>query len=539
MNRQLWISTKGQVIVFVLSLAATFLPVAWIVNGVMNHTGGTFMYPLDDTFIHMEIANNLANQGTWGVNPGEFGSASSSLLYTLILSILFKGFGPSVYIPFLVNCVAAVALIYVVQRWLQRQNVHGAAQAFILLCAIFFTPLPMLILSGMEHTLQCLVSFLFITKFAEWMQESEVKRDRLPSQLFIYGMLLPAIRYEGLFLIAIACCILLFARRWGQAMLLGIVSLLPVLLFGIYSISKGSYPLPNSVLVKSETTSLSPGGLIYFFSNIVIEKLTLAKNGITALATQRLLLILPLAYLLLRRQVGKHSSYSLMILLLTLCTLMHLALATTGWFYRYEAYLVLCSIVVVTTMIYRYGRQAMAEPFKGARLIAGLLLFILVFPLVLRSTAGFTKAKQACINIYEQQFQMGRFLNTYYNHDVIAANDIGAVSWFTRGRIVDLWGLGSIEIARSRKGGYWTPDLLDSISRRERTAVAIVYDSWFTDSLLQRWNKVATWQVRNNVILGDDIVSFYTMDDSGAPALRRNLELFQSKLPSGVEVTYY
>ena len=52
---------------------------------ILRATGGVFMYPLDDPFIHMQVAKNLAFHQTWGIFPGEFASASSSLLYTLLL----------------------------------------------------------------------------------------------------------------------------------------------------------------------------------------------------------------------------------------------------------------------------------------------------------------------------------------------------------------------------------------------------------------------------------------------------------------------
>src|SRR5688500_9913608 len=104
MKQNSWIG-KGQGGVLVISIALSFILLWWIVSGVLGYTGGIFMYPLDDTFIHMELARNLADHATWGINPGEFGSASSSLLYTVLLALLFKVFGVWVTIPFIVNCI--------------------------------------------------------------------------------------------------------------------------------------------------------------------------------------------------------------------------------------------------------------------------------------------------------------------------------------------------------------------------------------------------------------------------------------------------
>ena len=45
---------------------------------------GGFEYPLDDVYIHLAMAEGIA-QGTYGVNPGEAASASSSALWPLLI----------------------------------------------------------------------------------------------------------------------------------------------------------------------------------------------------------------------------------------------------------------------------------------------------------------------------------------------------------------------------------------------------------------------------------------------------------------------
>ncbi len=84
---------------------------------------------------------------------------------------------------------------------------------------------------------------------------------------------------------------------------------------------------------------------------------------------------------------------------------------------------------------------------------------------------------------------MGRFVHTYYDHDVVAFNDIGAVSFFSEGKNLDLWGLGNIVVAKSKRNNYWTPSFLDSLCKERKVKIAIVYDTWFSDSLLSRWKK--------------------------------------------------
>jgi hypothetical protein len=539
-----------EAVVLLLALAATFIPLAYFIYGVLKHTGGVFMYPVDDAFIHMELARNLAFHETWGINPGEFGSASSSVLYTLLLSLLFRVFSDHTIIPLIVNGVAAILLLAAIQRWLIRHNMKPAVQLLVLLVVIFLVPLPTLIMSGMEHTLQCLFSFLFVFGFADWITghrppmtdgKQPVSGGRLmPYTLLLYALLTASIRYEGLFLVFPACLMLLWRRRFAAAVWLGFWALLPLLVFGIFSVSKGSYVLPNSLLVKSESLHLSVGGVLRYAENILVNKFTIAgKEGITLQATQRLLAILPLAWLVFARQMRENRSWRTVLLLLTGGVVLHLALAGTGKFYRYEAYLVLCSVVIVSVILFRYWKEALQGRSLAVYALAAVLLFFLFFPIVLRTTAALSKVKQACINIYEQQYQMGKFFQRSYPADALAANDIGAVSFYTQGYIFDLWGLGNIEVARSKKGGYWTSDFLQGLAGQKGVKVAALYDSWLQSSLPAGWIKVATWQIQNNVVCGDDTVSFYAADATQAGTLKQNLQSYQPSLPPGVKVQYY
>lgn len=536
--------------VLILAVSALIVPVAGIEWYVLRHTHGTFMYPLDDTFIHMALARNLAFHGVWGMNPYAFASASSSVLYTLLLATLFKLFSVHVIIPFVINAVAAIAVLAVVRRWLEKEGVSGTGQLVILLGLIFLTPLPILLICGMEHTLQSLFCFLFIYGFAGWIERA-VKEGtwKLPWPLFIYGMLVTFIRYEGLFLIAVVCLILLYYRRLGLAIRLGVVSVLPLVVFGAYSIAKGSYFLPNSVLLKSEGAPFSISGMLHYINNLLVDKLTVVKTdslpigaprpGISLLATQRLLIILPLCFVVFWRYIREKAAYGYILGILLAVTVIHLCFAATGWLYRYEAYLIFCSMVIVGLLVVRHGGEVFRERGGVVRWMMGVVVFAAFFPLVLRSAAAFSRTGDACVNIYQQQYQMGQFLRTYYDSSANAVNDIGAVSFFTRGANVDLWGLGNIQVARSRKSGRWNPGFLDSLCRGQHVQTAVFYEKWFNDSMRLRWTKVATWRIQNNVICGDDSVSFFSIQAADAPVLKGHLQDFEKQLPAGVEVRYY
>jgi len=519
----------------VFGLVVLCIPIVLIVWTVIRYTHGVFMYPFDDTFIHLTIADNLL-KGYWGINPNEFSSASSSILYTLLLA-LFRFFSKSSLVPFVVNCLAGVVILIALHYWLRKHAINYMVQGVIFLLVIFFTPLPLLVVSGMEHTLQCLFSFLFIFYFSDWLEKSDYSsKGILPLKILLFAVLLSTIRYEGLFIIAIAVLLLIVKKNFYAASLLLIVSITPLLIFGFVSLNQGNFFLPNSVLVKSG--SFNNANPIRFLYDIVFEKWVYARNGMAALATQRLLIILPLLYLLFKKYL--RSTYSFILIFLFGTAILQLSFASTGYLYRYEAYLFFCFMIIVPILFFKYGKQVFSTAISLVSKLAVIALaFFLLFPLLLRGFTALNKTAQACINIYDQQYQMAMFTKKFYNQNTLALNDIGAVGYFTDSRIIDLWGLADVQVTKSKKQHYWTAPFLDSLSKANDVQLAIIYDSWFPEPLLKLWNKVATWEIQNNVICGDSIVSFYTLNSSSKDLLKAQLKSFEQRLPSTVQIKYY
>jgi len=382
-----------------------------------------------------------------------------------------------------------------------------------------------------------LFSFLFVFYFSDWLEENYNSAEKkLPLKILLFAVLVTTIRYEGLFLIGIACALLLVYKRFFAAFTLVIISLTPLLIFGIISLSHGNYFLPNSVLVKSDSFNYS--NLLQIVYDIVFDKLVFARNGMAALATQRLLIILPLLYLFFKKHL--RPSYFFVLIFLFVATIFQLSFASTGYLYRYEAYLFFCLMIILPLIFYKYGRQVLHQLDSFISKVLSLsLVFFLFFPIVLRSIAALDKTSQACINIYDQQYQMAMFTKQYYNQSPVALNDIGAVAYYTKSRIVDLWGLANIAVTKSKREHFWTPDFLDSLCRADKVQMAVVYDSWFPDSLTKKWSKAATWQIQRNVICGDSIVSFYTLAPSSKNILQQRLKSFEPQLPVSVVVKYY
>jgi hypothetical protein len=535
--------------VLLLALAAFLLPVGFIECRVLQMTHGVLAYPLDDTFIHMTVARNLALDHVWGITKDSFQSASSSPLYTVLLALLFKIVGVHVIIPLLLNIVVGVVLLWVAQRWLIRQGLSPLSQLIILLLLILLTPLPLIVISGMEHTLQLLFTFLFIFGFASASDPRTAPASPslssprpLPWRVYLYGALMVTTRYECLIILGLVGLILLSRRQWRTTFILGAISILPIAVFGLYALSKGSFFLPNSVVLKSALPH-SLHGLLHFAKEDIWSRLFFslppALHDYNILAAQRLLLLLPLSYLVFLPNVRQRADYRYILIILMGAALSHIAFAFPANFPRYEDYLIGCSTLIIGTMVALYGQSLSWLPACGSRVVAAALGVVLLFPFLIRSEKTFKNSKWYCVNIFEQQYQMAQFVHRYYDSTGIAFNDIGAISFYSVGPKLDLFGLASLDVARLRRANRFTAASADSLARAQQIKLAIVYDTWQDPALLKRWNKVASWQNQHNVVLGSDSVSFYALDAADTTALRNHLEAYQPLLPADVIVRYY
>jgi hypothetical protein len=527
-----------------LALLGLLLPVVILEIGILRQTGGVFCYGLDDPFIHLAIGKNLAQHGVWGTTPYEFVSASSSILFPLLIAGLMKLTGPIVIVPFILNLGAAIVLLIVVQNWLKKQGLSPMGQLLILFALIYLTPLPITVMIGMEHTLQLLLCFLFVTSFSNALAgqgSSGAKSRTLPWKVLLYGALMMACRYECGILIITAALILLFYERIVATLQLVIFSFLPIVLFGIYALYNGSNFIPNSVLLKSRAPQMTLSGLYDFFTSQLYERLVSAVGPhiYNSASVQRLVLILPLMYVVFFNQVRLQPAYRYIIFLLTAGLLAHLSFANTDRSSRYEAYLVGCSMIFILFLIIRHGGEIWHRWSGAAKWASGFIAFILYFPLVLRSGRAFTDIGQASINIFDQQYQMGAFFHKYYNNEGIALNDIGAVSYLTEGRKLDLIGLSSNEIAKARLSGNYTPQVVARAVNKDAVKVAVLFDFWFPPQFYAGWIPVGTWTIKNNIICLGPTVTFFAVDTSQRQDLKDNLQKYERLLPKGVQAVYY
>lgn len=525
---------------------------------IVQLTGGPFCYPLDDAFIHMAVAKNFGLYGIWGVNHVDFSSASSSPLYTVLLAFFFRIGITSYLTALLINIVVAILLLRSTDGLLRHYGLSAPVRTLLLFLFILLLPMPVIILTGMEHLFHLWFTLLFLQAVVVLVQP-----EKNGSRQWLYaaftGALMVSSRFEGLFILGPAVLLLLYHRRVKAAFGILILSLAPLIIFGAVSVWLGGYILPNSVLLKSSSVSTGWQRIQQSLQEILVYRLMYGNNtlmnvlqgdrlftgvsSISGTSLVRLLVIVPLLVILVRpTETDTRTRQAMnMGILFTAGCLAHLALAAVGWMFRYEAYLVGTGVIISGILLVRqwdYWKQLYRQQRLPQRVVAGLLIIFVASPLVVRTMAGYRIVHRACRNIYEQQYQMGAFLKTYYPEVPVAAHDIGAVSFLSDSKMIDIWGLGHNAVAKSRLNGQYNTAYLQDFLKKEKVKIAVIYNDWYEPALYNQWTEVANWTITDNVVCAMDKVHFYALDPQEAPALLEHLKAYQQQLPSAVAVQY-
>jgi len=492
---------------------------------------GTFCYPLDDTFIHMAMAKHFSQYGIWGITEYEFTSSTSSPLYTLLVAVGYYLIMPNMYLPLLLNILFSVALLITVFLIFRHNGIPDKYTIITSLCIIIFTPLPALTISGMEHTLHTLLIIILVYSVAECIERGHLFTSKRVLVLII-SALLPIIRYESMFVI-IGTVILLFLRkqRWFASAVLLCASL-PVVTYGLISVFNGNFFFPTPVLLKSDA-----GNIFSFY-----EVLNALKNIISTLYNAPWLFAVTFCAIVLffirtKQSVQFWEKDKIMYTIFLISLVFHSAFARTGLFFRYEAYLMGFGVFIIFFSLFHYS---LFTKINTASTVKKCTIYFIILPLFIfypcrRFNASFKNTHKAMKNIYEQQYQMGRFLHTYYNDKVIAANDIGAISYLSNVKLIDLEGIGSIEIAKAKLNHTFNAQFMNNLTQHNDVKIAIIYDHWYPDKP-EHWIKVGTWKIFHNVICATDSVSFYAIDKKEKDNLLNNLNKFIKLLPNDVEV---
>lgn len=519
-------------------LAVLLIGFLFIMNSLIQQSisanDGIFIYALDDPYIHMAIARSVVETGVWGVTPDNFSSSSSSLLWPSLLAFVFLFTGPVDTIPLILNLFFACLCIVIIY-WVAIQNkVSPWISVLIAGVVAFFAPFPALILSGMEHILHFGLTILFMYILVEVLQSQEMHWKRVVL-LGICTLFLVTVRYEGLFLVGIALVFLIIRKLFTPTIITALTAFTPLAGYGFWSNAQGWFFLPNPLLLKGNFPSNS--NMSEIFSNLI----EFGMGRFDRMPEITWLLVFSILFLLFYFVVKPHGYQQLAWMMGCFLGMLipHTLFAGFGWFFRYEMYLVGIALFLLLSII---GIMLVLDwrerPAWLSIIYAGIAVIVVWYSLTLLSPRfnSLESVVQATTNIYEQQYQMARFLREHYQDIPVAVNDIGAVAYYTEVELIDLWGLAERDVAWHWINGNYNTQVIDSVTQRKGVEIALVYDAWFQGgmTLPDSWIRVGQWSIRNNVVCGDDTVSIYGTNPQSVKNLILALKSFSNQLPVSV-----
>ncbi|MCE7698107.1 MAG: hypothetical protein K8E24_004480 [Methanobacterium paludis] len=490
----------------------------------------------------MSIAKNFAIHGVWGVTEYGFTSSSSSLLWTLIISVIYYLTGVNNLIPFIVNIILGSLTICIVYYILKSLKIRPIYTLIVLLGVIFFAPIPYLIFIGMEHILQIILvtSYLYLAVQILTNSNSKPLNDYL---LLILTVPLAMVRYESLFLIVIVAFLFILKRRFKYAFLIVGFAVLPLAIYGLISVLNGWSFLPNSLIIKSSvikssinTISNTAPDLTKSYSNYIPKTITSLITYSMAIISA--ILLLTLATFRFKKSKTIWEVPTLWLVITGTLMFIQLIFVNNDWMLRYTAYLVVLGLIAITLGVSDYIPEKLYFKFnkKSMTKYLGitLLIILLLSPFAIKMY-DLAITPQATNNIYEQQYQMALFLKEYYPNESVAANDIGLINYDTNIKCLDLVGLSSNDIAQAHENDTFDASEVYKLANQHDVKIAIIYDEWWTGDVPSSWIKVGEWTTPHNVILGGSTVSFYATSPQYENELIQNLKSFSPKLPEDIE----
>lgn len=501
-----WIAVATFIVLFVTMLFQ-----------VLSRTGGFLVYSLDDPYIHIAMAERLLS-GHYGINAGEVTSPSSSVIWPFLL-LPTAGTAVGLGMPLVLNVVFATASAYVLGLFAAQIELPAswryacATRLMIAALLVFSTNLVGLAFTGLEHNLQVMIAVV-----VAWSLLVHARGGDLSLWVLALAALGPAVRYEMFAITAAVCLVLAMDWRWREMLAVGAGSLVLPVALATFLVANGNFPLPNSVIAKlGSGSAVGSGGIIQallggsgalaaYFQNSFGAKV--AMIGCIAIAGWGV-----------SRSTGRDRA---VFTAGVLVGVLHMTAGQFGWFFRYELYaLAFCGMIAIRAISVR----APLVPVLGLMATAWCYLPALVM------TPG------GAANIYEQQYQMHRFVSEHYPKP-FAVLDIGWVSVGRKqnGYVVDLLGLASNEAVRQRdKSAEW----LDDVTRRHDAGLAMIYVEAFK-RVPHSWTKVGRLELASQRMTASySSVNIYATGVGDKDDIMSRLAAFKPKLPAGVHLEIY
>lgn len=459
---------------------------------------GEVGFPLDDSWIHVRFAQNLARGFGFSFNPGEAASTTTGPLWTLLLALGYRLTGEYLFTAAALNWVlcwlCAIAAAALARTFVPRPLFAAAAGLFVAITI----PLPWLALSGMEPPLFMCLTLLGI------LAHVRLRAARGPTALLptaIFGVAVWA-RPENLLLFPLAMldrlALLRGEHAWRPSLAawlkqvavhtpLFLAVIAPIFVYNYQVIGR---PLPSSYYIKAMNYGLT-WALVMGDDRLLLQSLFLAPikevGALLLLWAGNNVMLLPGFLYGFSRMVRpggfprEHRSYlvSLVLVVQPVAWAISTNFHRAPWFQsqRYVANLGPLYLILGLAGSW-WVIQRLSPARRRYALAVGIALALIAS--AARHPDQARLYTQNVKNITELQVAAGRWVRDYIpGKPYLAVNDVGAVAVITDCRVFDMMGLVSPETLacltiENARTGAWRDCLRRTLAREEPDYLVIV-----------------------------------------------------------------
>lgn len=451
--------------------------------------------PLDDTWIHFQFAENFTKGFFFQYNPGEPTAGTTSPLYVIVLgafSLIAKNFIVSSIILsaafHLLSCIFIYKISLLVFNGefspLKKVNEQNFSPKFIsllvALLTVFAGRLTWAAMSGMETTM-----FTFFCTAGIYYHIKDLSKSKFTLAPTILFALATVSRPEGFLLFALYFLnvIITVIKKGGLKTNL-VKIILSVLIFSavtlpylIFSYNISGHFFPN--------TFRGQGGGLKFIPDFEYLRIATIYFFRDNFATGLLFFLSIVFYFSnLKRYFKEFKNVNLIFLWIIFLPLVS-SLLIPNWRHhvRYMIPLIpfinLAAVYFFTIILNKENfiadfinkRKKIAWTFPAMSLI-----YFVVYAVALGKNTG---------NINDQQVKLAEWVNVNVGrNETIALNDIGAITFINKNRVIDVAGLITPKMLDYRD--YYGKENVDSVNyllKKNNVSYIIIYDEWFKEYL--------------------------------------------------------
>lgn len=487
-------------------------------------TGGELVYAIDDGYIHLQMARNLAESGVWGIRPNEFAFGSSSPLWTCLLALTFRIIGFHEWVAgaysTLSCCLMALLLDFMLAKVVRRSVVrYLTVVAFCLMM-----PVTTAAILGMEHAMHSLFVLCMVCLY--------LGESRSGWKVALCAAMAVGMRYESLFVVLPLAVAELLQRRYGVSLKLLLGAMVVPLAYGCYAMAHGGCFLPNSLMVKSALSIKTS-----FFEKVVdaVRCGPQVANGMVYAAGVMAIL------LAVHPSVGRRCRLGL--LACAISVFGHLVFAKTGWWYninRYEMYLFAIVPIALTVAIAEISSQNTETRRRRLLASAARCLYLLFLAgLLFQGLDSGLHALRAPLETCQTPLVAAKVLSSLppEGRGGVFLNDLGLIAERTDVPIVDVCGLGDQRTFNLLRHRERTPENMLKEIRDRGVRYAAVYPTMWSFSVLRDYAKLRPVAMATGVeqrIWPTGRLCMYAMTPADEKLLAEHLRNLPFRMPEGV-----